>query len=53
MNVGDRISFAFGKGQKDGVVVKVCPKTVYLKVDFDRDKGKLVRRKISQLTNTK
>ncbi|HNU72282.1 MAG TPA: hypothetical protein PKL48_11305 [Thermodesulfobacteriota bacterium] len=53
MNVGDKISFAFGKGQKEGVVVKVCPKTIYIKCDFKNDKGKLVRRKLSQLTKAK
>lgn len=49
MNVGDRITFHFGGKDKEGVVVKVFPKTVYLKVDFPRDPGKIVVRKLAEL----
>jgi hypothetical protein len=47
--VGDRITFPFGKGEKEGVVDRVFQKNVYLRVDFPRHPGKLVRRKIDDL----
>jgi hypothetical protein len=49
MNVGDRITFQFGGKDKEGVVVKVFPKTVYLKADFPRHPGKLLVRKLAEL----
>ncbi|MBP1713132.1 MAG: hypothetical protein H6Q42_1335 [Deltaproteobacteria bacterium] len=52
MNVGDRIKFQFGGKEKEGVVVKVFPKTVYLKVDFPHHPGKVVVRKLAELEGT-
>jgi hypothetical protein len=49
LKVGDRITFPFGKGEKEGVVTRVFQKNVYLRVDFPRHPGKLVRRKIEDL----
>ena len=49
MNVGDRIKFQFGGKEKEGVVVKVFPKTIYLKVDFPHHPGKVVVRKLAEL----
>lgn len=49
MNVGDRITFQFGGKEKEGVVVKIFSKTVYLKVDFPRHPGKIVMRKLADL----
>jgi hypothetical protein len=49
MNVGDRIKFQFGGKEKEGVVVKVFPKAVYLKVDFPHHSGKVVVRKLAEL----
>lgn len=49
LKVGDRIPFPFGKGEKEGVVDRVFQKNVYLRVDFPRHLGKLVRRKINDL----
>jgi hypothetical protein len=49
MKVGDRITFPFGKGEKEGIVDRVFQKNVYLRVDFPRHPGKLVRRKIDDL----
>jgi hypothetical protein len=49
LKVGDRITFPFGKGEKEGVVDRVFQKNVYLRVDFPRHPGKLVRRKIDAL----
>jgi hypothetical protein len=52
LKVGDRITFPFGKGEKEGVVARVFQKNVYLSVDFPRHPGKLVRRKIDDLEPT-
>lgn len=49
VKVGDRITFPFGKGEKEGVVERVFQRNVYLRVDFPRHPGKLVRRKIDDL----
>lgn len=51
MNVGDSVSFSFAKGTMEGVVVKLFEKTVMIKADFPRHKGKIVRRKIFDLQN--
>ena len=50
MEVGEKITFSFGKSKKEGVVFKKYPKTVYIKCDFDNHKGKIIKRKIAQLT---
>ena len=49
MNVGERIKFPFGGKEKEGVVVKIFPKKVYLKVDFPKDPGKIVIRTLAEL----
>lgn len=49
MNIGDRIKFQFGDQEKEGQVVKIFPKKVYLKVDFPRHPGKIVVRTIAEL----
>ena len=49
MNVGDRIKFQFGGKEKEGVVLKVFPKTIYLKADFPHHPGKIVVRKLAEL----
>jgi hypothetical protein len=46
MQVGDKITFPFGKDEKEGTVFKVFPKTVYIKVDFAKHKGKIIKRSI-------
>jgi hypothetical protein len=46
MRVGDKITFPFGKDEKEGTVVKIFPKKVYIKVDFDKHKGKIIKRSI-------
>ena len=45
MKVGDKIKFDFAGKKKEGTVQKVFPKTVYLKVDFDKDKQKPLNAK--------
>ena len=55
MKVGDKIKFEFGKKKekKVGVVFKLFPNTVYLKVDFEKSKGKIVKRKLNELVQGK
>jgi hypothetical protein len=49
MKVGDTIKFDFAGKKKDGVVAKLFPNSVHLKVDFERDKGKIVKRKLNEV----
>jgi hypothetical protein len=49
MEVGDKITFSFGKGDKEGIVYKIFPKTVYIKADFTNHKGKIIKRSIAAL----
>jgi len=53
MKVGDKIKFTFAGSQKEGVVHKLFDNTVYLKVDFQKDPGKIVKRKVSQIDGGK
>ncbi len=53
MNVGDRIKFSFGGKEKEGMVVKMFPKKVYLKVDFPKHPGKTVVRTLAELEGGK
>jgi hypothetical protein len=47
MKAGDKITFPFGKGEKEGTVEKVFQKTIYIKVDMPNQKGKVIKRKVS------
>ena len=49
MKVGDTIKIDFAGKKKEGMVVKLFPNSVHLKVDFERDKGKIVKRKLSEV----
>ena len=49
MKVGDSIKFKFAGKEKKGLVHKLFPNMVYLKVDFEKDKGKIVKRKLNVL----
>lgn len=49
MNIGDRIKFSFAGKEKEGVVVKIFPKKVYLKVDFSNHPGRTVIRSLADL----
>ncbi|MBW2039800.1 MAG: hypothetical protein JRI46_09415 [Deltaproteobacteria bacterium] len=49
MEIGDKITFPFGKGEKEGTVYKIFPKTVYIRVDFPQHKGKVIKRSIMEL----
>lgn len=53
MKVGDTVKIDFAGKKKDGVVFKLFPNTVHLKMDFDKDKGKVVKRKLSEIDKGK
>lgn len=49
MKVGEKITFAFGNGEKEGVIERLTPKKAYLRVDFPYHQQKLITRKLSVL----
>jgi len=49
MQVGDRIKFQFGGQEKEGIVEKVFPKKIYLKVDFPGHPAKRIIRPLAAL----
>lgn len=53
MKVGEKIKFDFAGKKKDALVFRLFPNSVHLKVDFEKDKGKIVKRKLSQVGNKK
>ena len=53
MKAGDKIKIDFAGKKKDATVYKLFDKTVYLKVNFDKDKQKTVKRKLSQIDGGK
>ena len=53
MKVGDKIKFDFAGKKKDAVVFRLFQNSIHLKVDFEKDKGKIVKRKLSQVGNKK
>jgi hypothetical protein len=53
MEVGDKIKIDFAGKKKDALVFRLFPSSVYLKVDFENDKGKILKRKLSQIVNKK
>ena len=53
MEVGDKVSFEFAGKKKEGVVFRLFPKSVHLKVDFERDKEKIVKRKLNSIGGKK
>ena len=53
MEKGDTITFPFGKGEKEGIVYQVFPTTVYIKVDFPKHKGKIIKRSIMDVQPAK
>ena len=53
MKVGDKIKVDFAGKKKDAVVFKLFPNSVYLKIDFEKDKGKIVKRKLTQVEGKK
>ena len=53
MKVGDKIKLDFAGKKKDAVVFRLFPNSVHLKIDFEKDKGKIVKRKLSQVGDKK
>ena len=53
MKVGDKIKVDFAGKKKDAVVFKLFPNSVHLKIDFEKDKGKIVKRKLTQVESKK
>ncbi len=53
MKIGEKIKLDFAGKKKDAVVFKVFPNTVYLKVDFEKEKGKIVKRKLNAIDKGK
>ena len=49
MKVGEKLTFAFADGEKEGMIERLTPKKAFLRVDFPRQKNKLISRKISVL----
>jgi len=49
MKVGDTITFAFGGGEKEGVIERLSPKKAFLRVTFPHHENKLIVRRISVL----
>jgi hypothetical protein len=49
MKLGDRVKFSFAKKEMEGTICRLCDKTVYIKADFAKDKGKIVKRKIKDV----
>ncbi len=53
MKVGDKVKIDFAGKKKDAVVFRLFPNSVHLKVDFEKDKGKVVKRKLGQVGGKK
>ena len=53
MEVGEKIIFPFGGKEKEGIIYKIFEKTIYIKADFNSQKGKIIRRKRAQLAEKK
>jgi len=49
MKAGDKVKFPFAKKEMEGTVESVFAKSVYIKADFPKDKGKIVKRKIKDI----
>jgi hypothetical protein len=49
MNAGDKVKFAFAKKEMEGQVDRIFSKNVYIKADFPKDKGKIIKRKIKDI----
>ncbi len=49
MKLGDKVRFTFARRELEGIVHKVFAKSVYIKADFPKDKGKIIRRKIKDI----
>jgi hypothetical protein len=53
MELGDKIKYYFAGKEKEGVVYKLFSKTIYILTDFNNHKGKIIRRKLADLSEDK
>ena len=53
MELGDKIKFNFAGKEKEGAVYKIFSKTIYILTDFENHKGKIIRRKLIDLSEDK
>ena len=49
MKAGDKVKFTFAKKEMDGTIERVFQKSVYIRTDFPKDKGKIVKRKLKDV----
>jgi hypothetical protein len=49
MKTGDKVKFPFAKKEMEGIVETVFQKTVYIKADFPKEKGKIIKRKVRDI----
>ena len=49
MKLADKVRFPFAKKEMEGIIQKVFVKSVYIRADFPKDKGKIVKRKIKDI----
>ncbi|MBK7972151.1 MAG: hypothetical protein IPK07_02275 [Deltaproteobacteria bacterium] len=49
IEVGQSVKFPFAGKSMEGIVVQVHPKTVVIRADFPKHKGKIVRRQAHEL----
>lgn len=49
MNKGDKVTFSFAKKNMEGTIERVFQKSIYIKADFPKDKGKIIKRKIKDI----
>ncbi len=49
MNAGDKVKFTFAKKEMEGQIDRIFSKNVYIKADFPKDKGKIIKRKIKDI----
>jgi len=49
MNTGDKVKFTFAKKEMEGQIDRIFQKNVYIRADFPKDKGKIIKRKIKDV----
>jgi hypothetical protein len=51
MKIGDKVKLKYGKKkeEKEGTIIRLFPKMVYLQVDFPNHKDKIIKRKRHQI----
>jgi len=49
MKVGEKVTFSFANGEKEGVIERIFPKKIYLRVNFPHHPNKLIIRRIADL----